>query len=136
MRAPSSRWAIAAFVALSMVGCDNNNHLDFKRAAQEELTKTFSCPKDRVVVTPRSDLKPFDLLVGARAAPPADVAADPGRLGVWKQQQQKVEGDYNRQSVLETRGCDQHIFYVCSIAEGSHQSQVVACRKAEHPPPN
>lgn len=115
-----------------MTACSQKS-FDYRAEAQAELAKTYSCPKDRVTATPRPDLSAYDLQVGAQVPPP-DVAADPGRLAVWKQKQQALKSDYDRQKVMEARGCDKHIYYVCGVAEGSNQSQVIACTTARHPP--
>ncbi len=132
-----SSTVVVAILALTAVvgtvsGCDND-HFNYGRAAQEELTSRYSCPKDRVTVSPRPDLKAFDLMMEP-GKPPAEVAADPGRLKVWREKQDELEAGYNNAKVMEAKGCDHHVFYSCFIAEGSNQSQVIACREAEHPP--
>jgi len=119
--------------AFTLLACERHDDR-FKDGAQEEFIKSFSCPKERVTVTARKDLKAFDLVNGVRLTPPAEVSADPGRLAEWKKRQQDNEDNYNRESVFQASGCDHEVFYACSIATGTNDTQVVACSAAVHPP--
>src|SRR5512143_2823653 len=92
------------FAALVLVACGKNS--SNPEAAREEFSKTYSCPKERITATVRSDLKAFDLMVGARDKPPADIAADKGRLAEWQKRQQSTEDGYNRETVVQAKGCD------------------------------
>jgi hypothetical protein len=117
---------------LFLVACNFED--TYPGAAKEEFAREFSCPKGRVVVTPRPDLKAFDLVVGAHDRPPPDVAADPGRLAEWKRREREVEDGYRNEHAFHASGCGHEGYYVCGTAEGSHQQQVAACSKAAHPP--
>jgi hypothetical protein len=102
-------------------------------AAQEEFTKTYSCPLASVTATPRSDLKAYDLQVGA-SAPPSEIAADPARLGEWKKQEASIRSGYDRMSVVQTSGCGHSVYYVCSLAHSTNEQYTTACTLAAHPP--
>lgn len=103
-------------------------------AAQEQFTKEFSCPKDRVTVTPRTDLSAYELAVGERDKPPADVAADPGRLAEWNKKQKATEDGYKSFKIFSVRGCDHDALYTCTDAVTNNGEQTVACSKPAHPP--
>jgi hypothetical protein len=52
--------------------------------------------------------------------PPADVAADPARLAIWRAQRGKEQARQDRwdreHPVVEARGCDRTELYVCTLA--------------------
>lgn len=114
---------------LVLVGCRRAGN-DNKEAAREEFSKAYTCPKERVTVTARPDLKAYDLMVGSRSKPPREVAADPGRLAEWQKRERKLEEDYNRQSIFQATGCDHEETYACSLATGTNETQEIACSKA------
>jgi hypothetical protein len=126
---------IGRLLARARVACcrcskDDRSHA---KAAQEEFTKTDSCPASSVVATPRNDLKAYDLQVGA-SAPPSEVAADQARLTEWKKQQERVRSGYDRMSIVQTSGCGHSIYYVCSLANSTNEQYTIACTVAAHPP--
>jgi hypothetical protein len=115
MASPSIRMsAVLLFTALlASTGCTS-----LETGAREEFSKEFSCPADRVEVTPRPDLKSFEVIFGPRSAPPSDIAADPGRLEVWRKRQDELEGNWNRGgTVFQVRGCSHDVIYACSRAQ-------------------
>jgi hypothetical protein len=118
-----------------LVGCRNlgDSGANYTKAAQEEFTKAFSCPKERVTATPRPDLKAYDLAVGP-STPPKDVAADPGRLAQWKKDQAKVAEGYEREYVIQTRGCGHEVYYLCTVGNGTDGYLREVCSTAQHPP--
>jgi hypothetical protein len=115
-----------------LVACKSDDQRN-ATAAQEEFTKTYSCPAASVTATPRKDLKAYDLQVGA-SAPPSEVAADPARLAEWKKQQESVRSGYARMNVVQASGCGHSVTYVCSLANSTNDQYVIACTLAAHPP--
>jgi hypothetical protein len=103
------------------------------KAAQEEFSRTFSCPVPSTTVTPRPDLKAYDLQT-TPSSPPAEVAADPARLAEWKRRQDKSREGYDNMTVQQASGCGHAVYYTCSLATSSNDEQVVACSVAQHPP--
>jgi hypothetical protein len=127
-------WSARAGIAVGLVvvaacGKDKSN----ASAAQEEFSKTYSCPAPSVSVTPRSDLKAYDLQVGP-SAPLSEVAADPARLAEWNKRQADVKSGYDRMSVLHASGCGHAVYYVCSVANTTNGQYTTACSVAAHPP--
>ena len=118
---------------LSLASCRGLADRDNTKAAQEEFTKTYSCPAPSVSVTPRPDLKAYDLQVGA-SAPPAEVAADPARLAEWKKQEDKTRSGYDRISVIHASGCGHAVYYTCSQANTDNGQYTTACSTARNPP--
>ncbi len=106
-----------------------------KDEAQAQFVKAFSCPKERTTATDRPDLNAYDLNFGPSPAPPADVAADPGRLAEWKKQEQKLREGYNNSAIVQVRGCDHETYYSCGIGTTGMGEQVIACPTVQHPPP-
>jgi hypothetical protein len=106
----------------------------FPAAAQEEFSKTYSCPKERIAVTERTDLKSYDLEVGEREAPPAEVARDPGRLAEWNKRQQKLEEGYKDDHILFVKGCDHETYYRCVTGTTTQHVQTIVCMVPSHPP--
>lgn len=117
---------MAALMALNAAsGCKG---LD--RGAREEFERQFSCPKERVTVTPRPDIDAYVRLFGA-PQPTAEVAGDAGRLAVWRAEQQRVHARFRSSSTLfELRGCEHHVLYACahpSSSDGGAALSVVSC---------
>ncbi len=65
------------------------------KGARREFSKVFSCPEDRIHVAP-SD-QPAE-------SPPPEVAADPARLAIWRQNH-----PHDASEVFDLTGCDRHI---------------------------
>jgi hypothetical protein len=85
--------------------------------AREDFASKYSCPNDRVVVTPRPDissLKANDMDVVL--TPPPEVAKDPDRLAKWNEDQAKNrkrdEENYD-DDVFEVSGCDHRVIMAC-----------------------
>jgi hypothetical protein len=94
-------------VALSGTGCGG---WLFTQTAVQTFMKQQSCPKDRVqykYVT----LKPEEVF--ERPAPPAEVAADPARLTVWRQETDEEWAGYGDFSAYEAMGCGADVYYFC-----------------------
>ncbi len=133
LRAHERSCLTIALVLGAFVGCKGGKDQRYAKAAEEEFSKTFSCPASSVTVTLRPDLKAYDLQVAPRS-PPAEVAADPARLAEWKRREDKGKEGYDRMSVYHASGCGHAVFYTCSLATSSNDEQVIACSTAQHPP--
>lgn len=96
--------------------------------AKEEFATKHSCPEDRVSVKERSDIDPYTYFVPAGIdTPPADVAADPGRLAKWqadrKEHQERSSAGYRRSyTVFEISGCGLTVLSACTFADQSRSS--------------
>ncbi len=119
-------------IAIALAGC-GSSRASAESAARDELSKQHSCPADRITTAVRSDLKPFALGGVTRDVPPPDVAKDPGRLEVWNAKQREIEDGYDNFTIVEARGCDQHVFYLCGWGM-SGESQVMVCQPARKQP--
>jgi hypothetical protein len=84
--------------------------------AREHFERTDSCPKERIAVRERADLAASSLLLApVRVEPPDDVAADPGRLAIWKREQAAGRTFYDaRFTVFEARGCGRTALLACT----------------------
>ena len=97
---------VVGLVTLS--GCKNLNE-----AAREEFSQANTCPMDRVEARERSDLKPS--MFFPKLSPPTDIAADPGRLKMWQDEQdkQRAAADTSGDDVFEVRGCGKQVIIWC-----------------------
>jgi hypothetical protein len=95
-----------ALAALLTCGCDSV--LD---GSKRNFSSEFTCPIERVDAHPRPDLHPSSL---EGASPPADIAADPGRLKMWRDRQAKSnELRDSNDDIFELTGCGHHVLYAC-----------------------
>lgn len=123
---------LGTLLLLTAAGCQSRN-AEYTQTAQEDFTRAYSCPKERVTATPRPDLSAYDLAVGPNKPPP-DVAADPGRLAEWKKQQADVAAGYRGEVVIQVSGCGHEAYDLCSLGHGSNGQIVPACSTAQYPP--
>jgi hypothetical protein len=100
--------AVAAISALAaLVGCQSL--LD---GAKETFSNENTCPIERVEARERPELKASSFK--AKRTPPADIAADPGRLAMWqKQEEASHTSSDGLGSIAEVRGCGKRAFYRC-----------------------
>ncbi len=101
---------------LLLAGCKR-----LKTGAREHFGKEFSCPKNRVEVSARSDLRYGDLLLaiqGEPKQPPDEVKRDPERLARWKADtladDQDLRARLNDLDVFEATGCEHRALMGCS----------------------
>jgi hypothetical protein len=118
---------LVAVFAVIIVGCSD------KSIARDNFERTFTCPADRLTVTPRKDLVARDLATQP-ATPPPDVAADPGRLELWKKKEASRTSDYDGDSVVQVQGCSHEVFYVCGDLRVSAGATRHGCMAATYPP--
>ena len=108
---PTPRIRLALVVAsLGLVGCG----MPLETGAAQYFVRSQTCPRDRVAVVERPDLPPHVVLRGADAPPPADIAADPGRLALWNKQQADRNADIDDVAkTYRVTGCQQATTYIC-----------------------
>lgn len=105
---------VALLGTLLLAGCG-----DPVEAARDEVTKSWTCPADRVQVARRDDLDAAAIYrkKAWRATPPPDVAADPGRKALFEaQQNETIERSakyYERATLVEARGCGKEALLTC-----------------------
>jgi hypothetical protein len=86
-------------------------------AARSVFKGTFYCPDDRVQARRREDLRPSAAL--SRERPPADVAADPERLRMWRREQREErESEDSLNEIYEVSGCGHEDLYACRGTRG------------------
>jgi hypothetical protein len=109
------------------------------KGAREEFSRVHLCPISRVEVRPRSDLTPWDLHVAkwGRSTPPDEVARDPERLALWKEQEREREDRENGDAeVFEVRGCGRQVLWSCDHPGGPGgeiYSGMVSCEEGPYP---
>jgi hypothetical protein len=100
--------------------------------AKQTFSKQFTCPPDRVESRARPDLKPSAFKKAK--TPPPDVAADPGRLKMWNDQQEKaLTASDGMDWIAEARGCGQQAFYSCT-RPAKKQNQMMCFHETWVPP--
>lgn len=105
------RWfgivALAALVALT--GCAEKLH----DGAIDIFSKTNICPADRLVAKERKDIQPHTILDVSVPAPPPEVAADPGRMQMWRDMHRVPDVDAFAR-VFEVTGCGKTTKMACA----------------------
>jgi len=102
-------------LAFGMTGCS----WILTNTAVDTFKAQHFCPKDRIKIKYVA-LKPQDIF--ERPAPPAEIAADPGRLKVWTQTINDFFKNYEAFSLVESVGCDAHVTYFCWMEEQGDES--------------
>jgi len=77
----------------------------------------YSCPANRMTVQ-HAEMPLADLV---EQKPPAEVAADAGRLAVWKQTVDKELARYDRLTAFDVSGCGRHADYLCWYGHRLHR---------------
>jgi hypothetical protein len=111
----------------------------FPGQAQKTFAMDTICPLERITVRERDDLpkdkipEVADAYGDTSATPPADVAADPGRLQFWDESRAaRAEEGATRASLYhieEVTGCGQTRLYACVGYAGYHQSARYECNR-------
>ncbi|MDP1920780.1 MAG: hypothetical protein Q8L14_31345 [Myxococcales bacterium] len=105
---------LAVTVGLLVTGCG-----DVVEDAKDHLSTTWSCPPERVEVTKRADVDGAALYRQSvrGATPPADVAADPTRLAVFKQNEEatieRAAASFGNATIIDGRGCGKEVRLAC-----------------------
>ena len=87
--------------------------------AKEEMAARWTCPPERITTVTREDLVAGELMAAATTPePPPEVAADPGRLAYFREEQkkhaEKVADAYSSFVVIEAKGCDHQQLLACA----------------------
>lgn len=107
--------------------------------AREEFSRIHLCPLERVEVRRRADLTPWDLHVArwGPSVPPDEVARDPERLALWKEQERERQDRENEDAeVFELRGCGRQVVWACdhpTVAGGDVYIGMVSCTDGPYP---
>ena len=105
MLTPVVGWAVMMlyFLVASLTGGT------LRGETRAEFSQKFSCPVDKITLAKRPDVAVAQF-EHART-PPADIAADPARLAVWKSNQPKGwPVDF-----FELTGCGHHVLWGCQL---------------------
>ncbi|HEY1692675.1 MAG TPA: serine/threonine-protein kinase [Polyangiaceae bacterium] len=84
---------------------------DLVAGAKAEFSKRYTCPLSRVELRERPDIDVATFEAPPARTPPKDIAADPGRLAVWKANQPKPRD--NGDTIFEMTGCGHHLLWGC-----------------------
>ena len=76
---------------------------------REEFSQQYSCPMDAITSKARDDVQAAEFV--STPTPPADVAADPARLAVWKKNQVEPWDVH----FFELTGCGHHVLWGCRL---------------------
>lgn len=99
-----STW-VPLLLCLATVGCTFTSDM-----ARDQFSRRFSCPDERLGLK-SVPVRPEELLDPGE--PPADVAADAGRLAVWQANRIGDMQFYEHLSAIEVRGCGHRVTYLC-----------------------
>ena len=120
--------AVALIAAVCLVACNSDETMP-----RESFGRQFTCPSERITVTPRKNLAAVDLTFRP-GTPDKDIAADPGRLALWQKEEARRAAEYEGKSVIQARGCEHEVFYVCGQLKVSVGATRPQCRNAPYPP--
>ena len=88
----------------------------------DEAVRSFgrqhSCPADRLQVK-HAEVRLSDLVKPKQ--PPAEVAADAGRLAVWNQTVNQELASFDRLTAVDVAGCGSHATYFCWYGHRLHR---------------
>ena len=85
--------------------------------------RATSCPADRLQVK-HAEVRLLDLVESAQ--PPAEVAADAGRLAVWNQTQTRELASFQQLTAVDVAGCGSHAAYFCWYGHRIHRDHECA----------
>ena len=100
-------------LALSQSACGFSRALSrslLSDTAHSRFSSRHSCPDDRMTLKAIS-LNVHDLVV--LPDPPPDVAADPGRLAVWREVKRNTAAHYVFLTAVDVMGCGFQQTYLC-----------------------
>lgn len=112
------RLLLVLAVATCGTGCADAPEAPFDEAVQS-FGSEHSCPADRLQV--KHALVRLPDLVEPRQ-PPAEVAADAGRLAVWNQTVNQELASYDRLTAVDVAGCGGHATYFCWYGHVLHRA--------------
>jgi hypothetical protein len=119
-----------ALVGISLMLCLgaclwSTSRIDTARAG---FRSAFYCPDDRLQARRREDLRPSDAKRAER--PPAELANDPERLGMWRsEQRENREFEDSYDEIYEVNGCGHDELYACHRTRGGVACSVFRLRE-------
>jgi hypothetical protein len=123
------RWGALAGVAVFLLACTSD-----EAASKEAFSKEFSCPPDRVTVTPRKG-DAYEAVFGKDTEPTPEIKADPGRYSVWKKERQDAHDSFNNgRTMMAVKGCDHVALYHCGYGNDANGGRVMACSRTVSSP--
>ncbi len=120
---------IRSVVALVLLcGCQS-----LTDGAKEQFSSDNTCPRDRVDVRERPELKPSQF--EKPLDPPAAIAADSDRVKMWREDQARLAANSdNWGQVVEVRGCGKHAFLTCGHPTKSSDGKRWSCSEQSYVP--
>ena len=98
------------------------------------FSRHYSCPEERLIVK-TVPVAPEKLL--AVGEPPADIAADAGRLALWRANRIEDMKDYWRLSAVDITGCGTRKTYLCwDVHDKEHETIDSFCNTVDLSDPN
>ena len=97
------------------------------------FARQASCPADRLQVK-HAEIRLSDLVVSEE--PPAEVAADAGRLAVWNQTRNRELASFEHLTAVDVAGCGSHATYFCWYGHRIHRDHECAPVDLEPPEPH
>ncbi len=106
-------WQCVAIWCFGLAACQSH-----ESAAREQFAEKYSCPAERVSVSPRKDLLWNEVSpLHDAGAPPEEVRKDPGRLAKWNADRQKEKDVWAKRAedweVFQVEGCDHEMLAGC-----------------------
>jgi hypothetical protein len=97
------------------------------------FARQSSCPADRLEVK-HAEMRLADLV--ETAEPPADIAADAGRLTVWNQTRDRELTNFDHLTAVDVAGCGSHATYFCWYGHRIHRDHECAPVDLDPPEPH
>lgn len=121
--------ALAIAIAIASTGCKSKQQL-----ARESFAKDHSCPLAEVLASEHTELSSYDLTFG-KLEPPADIAADPTRVALWREENERKRKLVDASStVFLGEGCNQQKYYACSRSDAKQGSNLRCSPLSALPP--
>jgi hypothetical protein len=111
------RLLLVLAVATCGTGCADAPDVLFDEAVRS-FGREHSCPANRLQVK-HAEVRLPDLMESKQ--PPAEVAADAGRLAVWNQTVNQELAGYERLTAVDVAGCGGHATYFCWYGHRIHR---------------
>lgn len=112
------RLLLVLAVATCVAGCPPAPAPIFDEAVSR-FEHAYSCPANRLQVR-HAEVRLPDLVESKQ--PPAEIAADAGRLAVWKQTVDQDLASYDHLTAVDVTGCGSHGTYFCWYGHRIHRA--------------
>ena len=117
------RLLLVLALAASGAGCAKPPDDVLVDEAARIFARQTSCPADRLQVK-HAEMRLADLV--ETEEPPAEVAADAGRLSVWKQTRDRELASFQHLTAVDVAGCSSHATYFCWYGHRIHRDHECA----------